>query len=95
MKGDFIMAQTSVSIRMDDQLKKQAETLFENLGMNMSTAFNVFVRQAVRDGGIPFKITVRSDDFYNPYNMKCLRESIAQLNAGKGSVHELIEVNDD
>jgi DNA-damage-inducible protein J len=47
---------TNLSIRMDTELKKQAEQLFTELGMNMTTAFNVFVRQSVRQGGIPFEI---------------------------------------
>lgn len=47
---------TNISIRMDSNLKTQAETLFAELGMNLSTAFNIFVRQSLREGGIPFKI---------------------------------------
>jgi addiction module RelB/DinJ family antitoxin len=42
---------------MDETLKKQAESLFNELGMNMTTAFNVFVRQAVRQRRIPFEIS--------------------------------------
>ena len=49
------MATTNISIRMDSDLKAQAEALFAELGMNLSTAFNVFVRQSLRDGGIPFE----------------------------------------
>ena len=49
---------TNVSIRMDADLKVQADALFGELGMNMSTAFNIFVRQAVREGRIPFEITI-------------------------------------
>jgi len=48
---------TSISLRMDSELKKQAEELFYSLGMNMSTAMNMFLRQAVRTQGIPFEIT--------------------------------------
>lgn len=48
---------TNISIRMDSGLKAQADELFAELGMNISTAFNIFVRQAVREGGIPFDIT--------------------------------------
>ena len=48
---------TNISIRMDTNLKAAAESLFEELGMNLSTAFNIFVRQALREGGIPFIIT--------------------------------------
>lgn len=50
------MATTNVSIRMDTELKAQADELFAELGMNLSTAFNIFVRQSLREGGIPFKI---------------------------------------
>ena len=48
------MATTNVSIRMDSDLKAQADALFAELGMNLSTAFNIFVRQSLREGGIPF-----------------------------------------
>ena len=47
----------NVSIRMDDNLKKQAEDLFNDLGMNLTTAFTIFVKQAIREQGIPFEIT--------------------------------------
>jgi DNA-damage-inducible protein J len=49
---------TNLSIRMDKALKEQAEILFSELGMNMTTALNVFVRQAVRQGKIPFEISL-------------------------------------
>ena len=50
------MATTNVSIRMDSDLQAQADALFAELGMNLSTAFNIFVRQSLREGGIPFEI---------------------------------------
>lgn len=49
---------TNISIRMDSDLKAQAEALFSELGMNLTTAFNIFVRQSIRDGGIPFKVSL-------------------------------------
>lgn len=49
---------TNISIRMDSELKAQADELFTELGMNLSTAFNIFVRQSLRDGGIPFIISL-------------------------------------
>jgi len=60
MKGVFIMANdtTNISIRMDKDLKEQAERLFNELGMNMTTAFNIFARQSVRQGKIPFEISL-------------------------------------
>lgn len=51
------MSTTNVTIRMDEDLKKQAEQLFSDLGLNMTTAFTVFVRQAVREQKIPFVIS--------------------------------------
>lgn len=47
----------NISIRMDSDLKAAAEALYEELGMNLSTAFNIFVRQSLRERGIPFMIT--------------------------------------
>lgn len=41
---------------MDTDLKAQAEALFNELGMNLTTAFNIFVRQSLREGGIPFEV---------------------------------------
>jgi len=49
---------TNISIRMDSDLKAQADALFGELGMNLTTAFNIFVRQSIREGGIPFKVTL-------------------------------------
>ena len=48
---------TNVSIRMDVDLKKQAEELFSDLGLNMTVAMTMFLRQAVRSQGIPFEVT--------------------------------------
>ena len=48
---------TNICVRIDTELKAQAETLFSELGMNLSTAITVFIRQAVRENRIPFAIT--------------------------------------
>ena len=47
---------TNISIRMDKDVKAQAEAFFSELGMNLTTAFNIFVRQSLREGKIPFEI---------------------------------------
>ncbi len=49
---------TNISIRMDTELKAQADALFTELGMNLSTAFNIFVRQSLRKGRIPFDVSL-------------------------------------
>ena len=50
------MASTNFSVRMDSDLKKQCETLYGELGMNLTTAINVFLRQSLRVGGFPFEV---------------------------------------
>lgn len=51
------MKNVNVTFRVDDELKKQADALFAELGMNLSTAFNIFLRQSVREQQIPFKVS--------------------------------------
>lgn len=87
------MGTTSVTIRMDENLKKQAEVLFEDMGINMTTAFTIFVKTAVRQGKIPFEVT--GDPFYSEANQARLRKAVSELESGKGTVHELVEVDDD
>lgn len=47
---------TNFSVRMDKQVKQDSEQIFQELGMNLTTAINVFLRQAVRTGGFPFEV---------------------------------------
>ena len=51
------MLATNLTIRIDSSLKDEAESLFKDLGMSLSTAFNIFLRQAVRMQAIPFSIS--------------------------------------
>ena len=48
---------TNISIRMDTNLKKEAEELFESLGLNMTTAMTMFLKQAVQRQAIPFRVS--------------------------------------
>ena len=49
---------TNITIRMDTDLKSQADAFFGELGMSLSTAFTIFVRQSLREGRIPFAISL-------------------------------------
>ena len=89
------MSQTTLNVRMDSHLKKQFEDLCVDFGMTPSTAVNVFVKTLVRERRIPFEIAAPRDPFFCEAIMKRLRESIQQIEAGRGSPHELIEVDDD
>ena len=77
------MKNVNVTLRVDEDLKKQAETLFSELGLNLTTAFNIFLRQSVREQQIPFRVTKnvpnavtlaamdaaeRGEDLYGPYD---------------------------
>lgn len=50
------MAMTNINVRVDSELKKSAETLFNDLGLNMSTAVTMFLKSAVASDGIPFEV---------------------------------------
>ena len=85
------MAETiNVTIRLDREIKEQAESMFNDFGMNLSTAFNIFARQSLRQGRIPFEIY---DPFYSEKNQSRLARSIADAEAGKVTVHDLLEVD--
>ncbi len=65
------MAQTSISIRMDADLKKQFESFCEDVGMSMTTAFCVFAKKVVREDRIPFEI---SRDIPNEQTRQAIEE---------------------
>ena len=50
------MPKTSMSIRLDSEVKEQAQQVFNNLGMDMTTAINIFLRQAIQYQGLPFDV---------------------------------------
>ena len=50
------MSTTSMNIRMDSEIKAQAQKIFSEFGLDMTTAINMFLRQAVRERGIPFDL---------------------------------------
>jgi len=62
------MTTKNVSIRMDEILKKQAEKVFDEMGMNMTTAFTIFTKAVVRQGKIPFEISI--EPFYSETNQR-------------------------
>ena len=74
-----------LNIRIDDDLKASAEDLFHDLGLNISTATIMFMKQAVRQRGIPFEITAKKDDdpFWSEENQAELRRRVADIKSGK------------
>lgn len=85
------MTQATLNVRMDANLKKQFDELCADFGMTPSTAVNIFVKALVRERRIPFEISAPRDPFYSETNMRRLRKAVAQLDAGKGVQHDLLE----
>ncbi len=81
-----------VSFRVDDEIKKKAERTFNDIGISMSTAINIYLKAVVRENRIPFELS--ADPFYSEKNMSRLRESIRQVRDGEKKLteHEIIEV---
>lgn len=87
------MSQTTLNVRMDEDVKRRFDEFCADVGMNASVAVNLFVKTVVREQRIPFQITSGLDPFWSEENQAVLRRSIAQLDAGLGTRHELIEVD--
>lgn len=83
-----------INICIDEQLKEKAEVLFGELGMTMSTAINIFIRQSVRIGGLPFEVTTQTDPFFSQANMRVLQKSIMEINEKKYVSKTLDELKD-
>lgn len=84
------MAVISTNIKIDADLKQQAQALFADLGMNLSTAINIFLKQAVRERSIPFHV---GDPFYSKANQEYLARLVADVESGKAKLasHGLLE----
>jgi len=54
------MESTNLNIRTDKEIKIAAEKIFEELGLNMTTAINIFLRQTIRENGIPFELKLNT-----------------------------------
>lgn len=65
------MESTNLTIRIDKDLKAKAEELFSDLGLSLSAAFNIFIKQALREQGIPFTI---SRDIPNNETLQAIKE---------------------
>ncbi len=69
---------TNFSVRMDSEIKKQSEHLFSELGMNLTTAINVFLRQSLRVGGFPFDVKLEQPN----------RETVAAMLEAERIAHD-------
>ena len=80
------MSKTSMSIRLDSEVKEQAQQVFNNLGMDMTTAINIFLRQAIQYQGLPFD--VRLDE------SRKLMEVLGDLDQNRNMSQSFVSVSD-
>lgn len=91
------MAQTTFTIRMDEDVKREFNALCENIGLTMTTAFCVFAKKAISEQRIPFDLTANTDPFYSEANMKHLTAIIDGIESGTRPLaeHDLIEADNE
>ncbi len=80
-----------VNVRIDDNVKKDAEDVLDEIGMPMTTAVIIFLKTVARERRIPFEIT--ADSFYSESNMRYLDQKMESYRNGtlKVSEHQLKE----
>lgn len=89
------MAQATLTARVDAKDKMEFDAFCSNVGLNASTAINMFVKAVIREKRIPFEIAQNPNPFYSEINMTHVRKAVQELRTGKGTAHELIEVEDE
>ena len=85
------MAQTNLTIRIDEGIKQEAEKLFNGIGLNVSAAINVFFRQAIREQTIPFELKPY-DDYYTGARRDRILHSVEQAERGEIVTKSLAEL---
>ena len=81
----------NVSVRMDNETKKEFEKFCKDVGLSISSAFNLFAKKVIREHRIPFDIS-NEDPFYSEENQKLLESRISDMKNGINcSEHDLIE----
>lgn len=62
VRGVIFMASTNLNVRVDEDVKKNVEVVLDELGLNMSTAVNMFLRAVIREDGIPFRVSLKKPE---------------------------------
>ena len=84
------MTTSSLQVRVDPNLRQEAETLFSNAGLDMSSAIRLFLRQSVIRRRLPFDVITESPDpFWSEANQCVLAKSIRSLERGEGQAPEI------
>jgi len=86
------MSQTTLSVRIDENIKRRFDNFCTDAGLNASVAVNMFVRAVIREQKIPFEIIGSDDPFYSEKNLVHLDESFIQLESGKVIIKTIEEL---
>jgi len=87
------MTASTIQVRVDNKLRKEADAFFTNAGLDMSSAVRLFLRQVVIRQRLPFDIVAENPDpFFSEANQRILAESIRSFERGEAKRHDLIEV---
>lgn len=70
---------TTVSLRFDDEMKRQLDEMCDEMGMNLTTFFMIYAKKALRDRRIPFEIAAPIDPFYSASNLNQLQKAEQQI----------------
>ena len=89
------MPQATITARVDERDKANFDAFCSNVGLNTSTAINLFVKAVLRENRIPFEISQIQDPFFSEENMNYVKKSVQELRSGKGTPHELIEADNE
>ena len=87
------MAQTTLNVRIDTDVKKGLEEFCAAVGLNTSVAINMFAKAVIREQRLPFEVFV--DPFYSKVNQDRLKAAAKRMDEKGGTIHELIEVDND
>ena len=82
----------TISLRLDEDMKRELDSMCEEMGMNLSTFFMIYAKKALRDRKIPFEIEAPADPFYSEKNIRHIQESRQQLRDGSVVVKTLDEL---
>lgn len=83
---------TTVSLRFDDEMKRQLDEMCDEMGMNLTTFFMIYAKKALRDRRIPFEVAAPLAPFYSDSNMEQLRKADQQVRNGQVVVKTMEEL---
>ncbi len=85
------MPVSTIITKVDEDDKRNFSEFCSSVGLNVSSAINIFIKTVIREKRIPFMISQNADPFYSPENQAYVMKSVKELREGKGRPHELID----